>query len=261
MTALLEGKTILITGVRNKWSIAWGIAVAAARAGADLIFTCQTVKERDETARLVAELGRFPVYELDVSSDAAIDGLFNKLTQESVVLHGLVHAIAGAKTGDLHSDFLHTSRDGFRSAMDISVYSLIALCRGARKLMSKGSSVLTLSYLGAERVVQGYNVMGVAKAALEASVRYLAVDLGNEGIRINAISAGPIKTAAARGIHHFSSLMDVVAEKAPLGRGVTAKDVGQAGAFLLSDLASGITGEIMYVDGGFNIMAISEARP
>lgn len=256
MSTVLQEKTILITGVRNKWSIAWGIAEMAAEVGANLIFTCQTAKEREETARLTAELGNFPIYELDVSSDAAIDRFFENLKHKSIVLHGMVHAIAGAKTGDLHADFLHTSREGFSSAMDISAYSLIALCRGAKEIMADGSSIVTLSYLGAERVVKGYNVMGVAKAALEASVRYLAVDLGKNAIRINAVSAGPIKTAAARGIHHFSNLMEVVSEKAPLGRDVTSKEIGKAGVFLLSDQSSGMTGEVMYVDGGFNVMAI-----
>jgi len=168
----------------------------------------------------------------------------------------MVHAIAGAKAGDLHADFLYTSREGFASAMDISVYSLVALCRAALPLMNEGASILTLSYLGSERVVPGYNVMGVAKAALEASVRYLANDMGPKGIRVNAISAGPIKTAAARGIQNFSSLLNMIGEKAPLRRGVTAADIGNTGAFLLSELSGGITGEVIYVDSGFNIMAI-----
>jgi len=253
---LLQGKTILITGVRNKWSIAWGIAEAAAKFGANLIFTSQTARECEETRRLVSALGNYDVYELDVSSDEAIEKLFDTLQQRSIRLDGMVHAIAGAKAGDLHADFLYTSRGGFASAMDISVYSLVALCRAALPLMNEGASILTLSYLGSERVVPGYNVMGVAKAALEASVRYLANDMGPKGIRVNAISAGPIKTAAARGIQNFSSLLNMIGEKAPLRRGVTAADIGNTGAFLLSELSGGITGEVIYVDSGFNIMAI-----
>lgn len=256
MNSILQDRTILITGVRNKWSIAWGIAEKAAKAGAHLIFTCQSSRERAETEKLVGDLGEFPVYELDVASDEAVEGLFNELKAQSVVLNGLVHAIAGAKAGDLHASFVDTSREGFSSAMEISVYSLIALCRGAKDLMTEGGGIVTLSYLGADKVVPGYNVMGVAKAALEASVRYLAADLGSAGIRINAISAGPIKTAAARGIKNFGSLLDVVEEKAPLKKRVTPGEVGGAGLFLLSDLSQGITGEVIYVDAGFNIMAI-----
>lgn len=256
MNSILQGRTILITGVRNKWSIAWGIAEKAAKAGASLIFTCQSAREKAETEKLVSDLGQFPVYELDATSDEAVDGLFNQLKAKSIRLHGVVHAIAGAKAGDLHASFVETSREGFSSAMDISVYSLIAICRGAKDLMVEGGGIVTLSYLGADKVVPGYNVMGVAKAALESSVRYLAADLGPAGIRINAISAGPIKTAAARGIKNFGSLLDVVEEKAPLKKQVTPGDVGGAGIFLLSDLSQGMTGEVIYVDNGFNIMAI-----
>lgn len=256
MGTLLQNKNILIMGLRNKWSIAWGITQAAAGEGANLIFTCQSEREREETEKLTAELGAFPVYICDISSDDDIDKAFNEIRAKYGVLHGLVHAIAHANPEDLNNDFVYTSRAGFCHALDVSVYSLIAVSHKAKELMTEGGSILTLTYMGAEKVFSGYNVMGVAKAALEASVRYLASDLGASNIRVNAVSAGPIKTMSARGVKNFSNILTVVEEKAPLRRCVTKEDIGRASLFYLSDLSGSVTGEITHVDSGFNIMGI-----
>lgn len=256
MGNLLTGKNILIMGLRNKWSIAWGIAKASADEGANLIFTCQSEREKDETIKLTADLGQVSVLICDISTDEAIDRTFDELKEKVGVLHGVVHAIAHANTEDLKNKFLFTSREGFAHALDISAYSLVAVTRKAHELMTEGGSILTLTYMGSEKVFSGYNVMGVAKAALEASVRYLASDLGEMNIRVNAISAGPIKTLSAMGVKNFSSILNTVEEKAPLRRCVTKEDVGKAAVFFLSDLSSGVTGEVMHVDCGFNIMGI-----
>lgn len=243
-------------GLRNKWSIAWGIAKEAADNGANLIFTCQSERETKETEKLLKELGDYPVFICDISSDNDIHALFNNLRERYGVLHGLVHAIAHAKPEDLANGFINTSREGFAHALNVSAYSLVAVSRAAKDLMAEGSSIITLTYMGAEKVFQGYNVMGVAKAALEASVRYLANDLGPSGIRVNAISAGPVKTMSARGVKNFSSILDVVEEKAPLKRNVSQEDIGRSAVYLLSELSSGVTGELHYVDCGFNVMGI-----
>lgn len=256
MGTLLQNKKILIMGLRNKWSIAWGIAQAAAKEGAQLIFTCQSEREMAETKKLTAELGQFSVYICDISSDEALDTVFDTIKEDHGLINGVVHAIAHANPGDLANDFVYTSRDGFAHAMDISVYSLVAVSRKAKELMTEGGSIVTLTYMGAEKVFAGYNVMGVAKAALEASVRYLASDLGMSNIRVNAISAGPIKTMSAKGVKNFNSIMTAVDEKAPLKRCVTKEDIGNASLFFLSDLSAGVTGEITHVDSGFNIMGI-----
>jgi enoyl-[acyl-carrier protein] reductase I len=256
MGILLNNRNIVVMGLRNKWSIAWGIAKSAAGEGANLIFTCQTEREKEETEKLLKDLGNYPVYICDASSDEAIDGLFSTLKEEYGVIHGIVHAIAHAKPEDLANGFLYTSREGFAHAMNVSAYSLVAVSRAAKGLMAEGGSIVTLTYMGAEKVFQGYNVMGVAKAALEASVRYLAYDLGPSGIRVNAISAGPIKTMSARGVKSFTKILDVVEEKAPLKRNVTLEDIGNSAVYLLSNLSSGVTGEITYVDCGYNIMGI-----
>ncbi|HYH02666.1 MAG TPA: enoyl-ACP reductase [Bacillota bacterium] len=253
---LLKDKNILIMGVRNRRSIAWGIATAAAREGANLIFTCLGEREKQETEELVAPLGNFPVYQCDISSDDEIKNCFEVIRKDYGVLHGVVHAIANAKTEDLQRDYVYTSREGFAHALDVSAYSLVAVCREAKELMTEGGSVITLTYAGSERVVRGYNVMGVAKAALEASVRYLANDLGEYGIQVNAISAGPIKTVSAKGVKSLSNIKEVVEEKAPLHRGITLEDLGNNAVYLLSHLSSGVTGEIIYVDCGFNIIGI-----
>lgn len=256
MGTLLQDKNILIMGLRNKWSIAWGIAQAAAGEGANLIFTCQTDREKEETEKLTAELGSFSVYICDISSDDTIDSTFDMIKEKHGVLHGVVHAIAHANPEDLSNDFVYTSRAGFAHALDISVYSLVAVSRKAKDLMTEGGSILTLTYMGAEKVFSGYNVMGVAKAALEASVRYLSSDLGSMNIRVNAISAGPIKTMSAKGVKNFNNILSVVDERAPLKRCVTKEDIGRASLFFLSDLSNGVTGEITHVDSGFNVMGI-----
>ena len=254
MNTILQGKKLLIMGVRNRWSIAWGIAHMAAAAGAELIFTVQGEREMEPTLELVNSLGDFPVYQCDVGSDPEIEKFFTGLRERTKVIHGVVHAIAHAKSEDIQNDFIETSRDGFAHALDVSAYSLVAVCRAARELMTEGGGILTLSYIGAERVIPGYNVMGVAKAALETCVRYLANDLGPQGIRVNAISAGPIKTLSAKGIRNLGNLRDVVAEKAPLRRGIELADVAGTALYLLSDLASGVTGEVLHVDCGHHIM-------
>lgn len=256
MGELLKGKNIIIMGVRNKWSIAWGIAKAAYEEGAKLIFTYQGEREREGVDELAASLQGVETFQCDVSSDAELDDFFSVIRQRYGVLHGLVHAVAHAKREDIHNDFIYTSRDGFAHAMDVSAYSLIAVSRRAGELMTEGGSIVTLTYMGSERVFPGYNVMGVAKAALEATVRYLASDLGKAGVRVNAISAGAVKTISAKGVKDFSSILDVTEERAPLKRGVDQEELGDAAMFLLSSLSRGMTGEIMYVDCGYNIMGI-----
>lgn len=256
MSGLLQNKNILVMGVRNKWSIAWGVAKAAAREGATLIFTYLGEREKSSVEDLAASLGEYASYCCDISSDEEIDTLFAQLKEKYGVLHGVVHAIAHAKTEDLQSDFVNTSRDGFAHAMNISAYSLVAVSRRAKELMTEGGSILTFTYLGAEKVLPGYNVMGVAKAALEASVRYLAYDLGTSAIRVNAISAGPVKTLSAKGVKDFNSILDVVEQKAPLRRGINQDELGNAAVFYLSDFSKAITGEITYVDSGYNIMGL-----
>lgn len=256
MGELLKNKNILIMGVRNKWSIAWGIAKAAYNEGAKLILTYQGEREKQGVEELSSSLGNASVYQCDITSDAQIDDLFSQIKADHGVLHGVVHAIAFAKSDDLKDSFVNTSRDGFALAMDVSAYSLVAVSRRAKELMTEGGSIVTLTYMGSVRVFPGYNVMGVVKAALEASVRYLSHDLGESDIRVNAISAGPVKTMSAKGVKDFGNILDVVKEKAPLKRGIDQDDLGDVAKFLLSDLSRSITGEIIYVDCGFNIMGI-----
>jgi enoyl-[acyl-carrier protein] reductase I len=250
-----SGKHGLIVGVANKRSISWAIAQATAQQGARLALTYQGRFE-EHVNDLSQGLGAPAlVLPCDVSSDADIDAVFAKVEQEFGGLDFVVHGAAFAPREELSSPFTNTTRDGFRTALDISAYSLIALARGAAPLMEKrgGGSVLTLSYLGSERVFPNYNVMGVAKAALEATVRYLAADLGPKNIRVNAISAGPIKTLAAAGISGFSTILNVYRDRAPLRRNIEAAEVGETAAFLLSDAARGITGEVLMVDSGFHV--------
>jgi enoyl-[acyl-carrier protein] reductase I len=259
----LADKKILITGLLSKHSIAYGIAKACHREGAQLAFTYQSERFEDRIKKFAAEFGSDITIPLDVSSDEQIDNVFVELAKRWGGLDGLVHSIAYAPTEAIEGDFLNgISRESFRIAHDISSYSYAALAKGARPLMQgRKASLLALSYLGAERTMPNYNTMGLAKASLEAATRYLAFSLGPEGIRANAISAGPIKTLAASGIGNFSKLLSYNAHHAPLRRNVTIDEVGNAAAFLLSDLASGITGEIMYVDGGMNTTALGNAEP
>ena len=250
----MQGKTIVIMGVRNRWSIAWGIAQMAAEAGAGLVFTAQGERELEQAGELAESLGGYPVFPCDVGSDGGIQNCFAGLERRYGVIHGLVHAIAHARSEDLQGDFSATTREGFAHALNVSAYSLIAVSRVARRLMTGGGSILTLSYIGAERVIAGYKVMGVAKAALEASVKYLAEELGPAAIRVNAISAGPVKTLSAKGIPNFGTLLESAAERNPLRRGVDQRDIGGTALYLLSDWSSGVTGEVIHVDAGYHIL-------
>jgi enoyl-[acyl-carrier protein] reductase I len=250
----LQGRRILVTGMLSNRSIAYGIAGACAREGAELAFTYQGEGVRDRVVELAAEFGTDRVFACDVADDAQIEALFADLRKRWDGLDGLVHAIAYAPREALKGPFHEaTSREAFRIAHDVSSYSLAALARAAAPMMQgRPGAIVTLTYLGAERSIPNYNVMGLAKASLEAGVRYLAASLGPSGIRVNAISAGPIKTLAAAGIGGFSKILNFVARTAPLRRNVTIDEVGNTAAFLLSDLSSGITGEVTYVDAGFN---------
>ena len=253
----LQGKKILITGVLSSRSIAYGVAQACRREGAMLAFTYVNEELKDRVAKLAAEFGPAPLLKCDVTRDEDIASLFETLRREWDALDGMLHSIAFAPREALAGDFLEgLSRSAFATAHDVSSYSFAALAKGARPLMAgRKGSLLTLTYLGAERAIQNYNVLGLAKASLEASVRYLAQTLGPDGIRVNAISAGPIKTLAAAGIGGFSKILHFVEKAAPLRRNVTIEEVGNVAAFLLSDLASAVTGEITYVDCGFSIVA------
>jgi len=256
----LTGKRALIVGVATERSIAWGIAQAMHREGAELAFTYVNDKMKERVEPLAHSLGSKLTMPLDVCNDAQIDATFDLLKRDWGHLDILVHAVAFAPREAVTGRFIDTSREAFRIAHDVSSYSLTALARGARPLMAgRHGAVLTLSYLGALRSIPSYNVMGLAKASLEANVRFLAADLGPEGTRVNAISAGPIKTLAAAGIAGFRKMLSHVAEVAPLKRNVTLEDVGNAAAFLCSDLAAGVTGEIMYVDSGFSTVGMSFA--
>lgn len=254
MPGFLQGKKILITGVLSNRSIAYGIARACHQQGAELAFTYQGERFESRIKEIAAEFGSSLVFPCDVTEDAQVDAVFQGLKDQWEVLDGLVHAIAFAPREAIAGDFLEgASREAFRIAHDVSSYSLIALAKAALPLMKgREGSVLTLSYLGAEKMVPNYNTMGLAKASLEAAVRYLAESLGQYGIRSNGISAGPIKTLAAAGIKGFSKILDSVEKTAPLRRNVTIEDVGNVAAFMLSDLARGITAEITHVDAGFS---------
>jgi enoyl-[acyl-carrier protein] reductase I len=248
-------KTAVIFGLANKRSIAWAIAQKLHQAGWRLAITYQNERLEQEAKDLITDLPGAAGFMCDVTSDEQIAKLFEELKSRYGVLHGLVHSVAFAPAEDMKGEFINTSREGFRVAHDISVYSLIAVSRGAAALMPSGGGIVTLTYYGAEKVVPKYNVMGVAKAALEATVRYLAADLGTKNIRVNAISAGPIKTLAARGVSQLGEMLKAHADRAPLKRNVDPAEVGSAAAFLLSEGSSGITGEVLYVDCGFNVMA------
>ena len=250
----LKGKTAVIFGLANKRSIAWGIAQKLHAAGATLAICYQNERMKAEAQGLIDELPGASGFQCDVSSDAEIDALFAALKEKYPRLDILVHAVAFAPAADLRGEFINTSRDGFRIAMEVSVYSLVAVCRAAAPLMTEGGSIMTLTYYASEKVVPKYNVMAIAKAGLESATRYLAFNLGPQNIRVNAISAGPIKTLAARGVGDLGEMMAAHAERAPLHRNVDQLEVGGAALFLSSDLSSAITGEVMYVDCGYNIM-------
>ena len=255
---ILENKKVVIMGVRNKWSIAWGAVKSASEQGAKVI--CTTSETNFEKVKqLLEEIPDSKLYICnDVSKDEDIEKCLEQIKSENGKIDGILHAIAHANTEDLRNDFINTSRDGYAHAQNVSSYSLVAIVRMAKEkeMFNDGASVIAYTYFGSEKVVEGYNVMGVAKAALEASVRYLSVDLGKIGCRINAISAGPIKTLSAKGIKGFGTILDVVEEKAPLHRNVTTKEVGDVTAFLFSDLSSAITGEVIHVDNGFSCVGV-----
>ena len=256
---LLEGKKILIMGIRNKWSIAFGIAKSAYENGAQLLFTYMGEENKEKIEELVSEFKGSKAYVLNgASEDEKVRETFTKIKEENGKIDGIVHAIAHANTEDLHNDFIYTSKEGFAHACDVSAYSFVLIARMAKELdmLNENASLVTLTYHGSTKVLEGYNVMGVAKAALECSIRYLADNIGPMGIRVNGVSAGPIKTLSARGIKDFSTIQDVMAEKAPLRRNVTAHEVGDSVSFLFSDMSSAITGQLVYVDAGYSIMGI-----
>lgn len=254
MGDLLAGKNIIVMGVANERSIAWAIAQSLAEQGARLAFTYESERVEGRVRKLAETIPNSLILPCNVTVDAEIDTLVETLRSEFGVLHGLVHSIAFAKAEDLAGEFMDTSREGFALANDISVYSLVAVSQRLSKLMTEGGSIMTMTYMGSERVMRNYNVMGVAKAGLEASVRYLANDLGPKNIRVNAISAGPIRTLAAKGISDFNSILKQVEEKAPLRKTTETAEVGDTAMFLLSHLSRGITGEVIFVDGGYNIV-------
>jgi enoyl-[acyl-carrier protein] reductase I len=255
---MLDGKTGVVFGVANKRSIAWAIAQALSREGMRLAFTYQGDRLKESVEALSSTLPDSLLLPCDVTNDADIEAVFTTIGERFGRLDALLHSVAFAPREDMENEFLKTSREGFKIAHDISAYSLVALTRGATPLFEKTGTgaVLALTYYGAQKAVEGYNVMGVAKASLEASVRYLAANLGPRNIRVNAISAGPVNTLAARGVPGFIDMLKHHAEKAPLRRNITLEEVGNAGLFLLSPMSSGMTGEIMFVDCGYNIIGL-----
>jgi enoyl-[acyl-carrier protein] reductase I len=260
MPGLLQGRTALVLGVANRWSLAFAIAQAFAREGAAIILAYQSERQKLTVQDLAAELGSARMLICDVSKDEEIDALAETLRAEGVRLDVLVHSVAFANREDLTRPFIETSRAGYALAQDISAYSLVAVARAVAPLMSEGGAIMTLSYLGAVRVFPNYNVMGVAKAALEAIVRYLASDLGPSNIRVNAISACPEKTVAARGVKDFSRMLDGAARIAPLRRNTDPAEVADAAVFLASDLGRGVTANVLYVDAGYQAMGIVGAE-
>lgn len=252
----LKGKNIVIMGVANERSLAWGVAKSLYKAGANLIFTYRKERSLGKLKKLLGETGNEAklIVQCDVNCDESVKNAFQKIGEEAGCIHGLVHSIAFAHSEDLRGEFIDTSRSGYAFAQDTSAYSLIAVAREAKPLLKEGGSIVAMSYLGAERVVTGYNVMGVAKASLEASVKYLAADLGPSGIRVNAISAGAVRTLAAKGVPSFNDVFHHTEQTAPLRKNVTQAEVGDMTLALLSYLSRGVTGEIVYVDAGYNIM-------
>jgi enoyl-[acyl-carrier protein] reductase I len=256
MADLLAGKTALVLGVANKWSLAYAIAQAFRREGARVVLTYQGERQRTTVEELGAELGVEQVLPCDVTLEEELERLAASLRASFPRLDAVVHSIAFANREDLSRPFVETSRSGYLLAQEVSAYSLVAVARTVSPLMTQGGSILTLTYLGATRVVPNYNVMGVAKAALEAAVRYLASDLGPANIRVNAISAGPVKTASARGVKDFMKVLDGVAQRAPLRRNTDPAEVADTAVFLASDLGRGVTGNIIFVDAGFQVMGL-----
>ncbi len=256
LAGVLTGKTAVVMGVQNQWSIAWQIAEALAGAGAQVAITYVDDRARTNAEKLAATIPGMKTFVCNVQDDAAITTLRGELEAEYGTIDALVHSIAFAPAAELTNRFLETTREGFKLAHEISVYSLIAVARELTPIMGAGGSILTLTYLGSDRVFPKYNVMGVAKAALESTMRYLAGDLGEEGIRVNAISAGPLKTASARGIPGFSAMQQQAIDKSPLGSVYDVKHVAGTAVFLASDAAAGITGDVIFVDGGYNVMGI-----
>ena len=255
---LLDGRHGLVLGVANKRSIAWAIAQSLAGAGMRLAFTYQGDRLKENVEELAATLPGSALYPCDVASDADITAVFDGVARDFGALDTLVHSVAYATPDDLKADFVSTSREGFRVAHDVSSYSLVAVARAAMPLLEKSGqgSIVAMTYYGSEKVAAGYNVMGVAKASLESAVRYLAANLGPRGVRVNAISAGPVNTLAARGVKGFTGMLQHHAQVAPLRRNVEVREVGDAALFLASPMASGITGEVLFVDCGYNIMAV-----
>jgi enoyl-[acyl-carrier protein] reductase I len=256
MSKLLEGKAALILGVANRWSLAYAIAQAFAREGGRLLLTYQGERQKETVEELGTELGAAQVLPCDVSKDEEIEQLKNTLSSDAGRVDALVHSVAFANREDLSRPFVETSRQGYLLAQDVSAYSLVAVSRAIAPLMTEGGSISTLTYLGSTRVITNYNVMGVAKAALEASVRYLAAELGSRKIRVNAISAGPVKTASARAVKDLSKMLDAVVQHAPLRRNTDPAEVADTAVFLASDLGRGVTGNILFVDAGFQIMGL-----
>jgi len=253
---LLEGKRALVTGVANRWSIATGIARKLHEHGASIVLTYQGDRVRDEVQKLADELGSGAALECDVSNDESLQNMRRRLEDEFGRVDALVHSIAFANKEDLGGKVFDTSRPGFSLALDVSAYSLIALVNALRDTFNDHASIMAMTYLGASQIVPNYNLMGIAKAALEAAVRYLSYDLGDRGIRVNAISAGPIKTASSRQVGGFSRILDLVPKVAPLHRNVTPEDVGNMAVFLASDLASAITADVHFVDAGYHAMGL-----
>lgn len=252
----VKGKNFIIMGVANQRSLAWGVAKSLHQAGANLIFTYRKERSMNRIQQLLekAEMEAKLIVQCDVNDDESIQASFKEIGGEIGVIHGVVHSLAFAHAEDLHGDFIDTSRDGYAFAQDTSAYSLIAVAKQARPYMTEGGSIVTMSYLGAERVLDGYNVMGVAKAALESSMKYLANDLGKDNIRVNAISAGAVRTLSAKGVPSFNTILNKIEETAPLKRNITQEEVGNMTLAILSNLSTGVTGEVIYVDGGYHIM-------
>lgn len=255
MNGIMKGKKIIIMGVASERSLGWGVARSIHKAGAEIIFTYRQDRSAKKLEKLLSTEGMDSLMvQCDASDDESIARAFSEIAQHTDTVHGLVHSLAFADKDELQGEYIETSREGYLLAQNASSYSLVAAARAVRPLLKNGGSIVTQSYLGAERVVKNYNVMGVAKAALEASVRYLAEDLGKEQIRVNAVSSGPVRTLSAKGVSGFNDIMGTMAEKAPLRRNVDQDEIGDATMFLLSDWSRGITGEILHVDAGYHIL-------